>query len=157
MKKIIVFLMLIILSLMAVGCSQGPADNIGAYTMVIDRLYGEDSGLNGEIKYIAIDTSLIKNLTDEQKSILLKEIEKYGYLVLDMTFEELQDNGYIEDLYFKEGMLFRLEDEPMNGNSITMDASKWRSGKGAIGYDGLKVEYKNGEWKITRQGSAWIS
>ena len=69
MKKIIVFLMLIILSLIAVGCSQGPADNISAYTTVIDRLYGEDSGLNGEIKYIAIDTSLIKNLTDEQKSI----------------------------------------------------------------------------------------
>ncbi|WP_312811246.1 hypothetical protein [Sedimentibacter sp.] len=157
MKKIIIFLMLMILSLIAVGCSQEPTDTIGAYTTVIDKLYNEDDALNSEIKFIAIDTSLIKNLTDEQKFTLLKEVEKYGYTVLDMTFEELEENGYIEDLYFKEGILFRLEDNTIKGKSIIMDASKWRSGLGAIGYNGLQVEYKNGEWKITKVESSWIS
>lgn len=157
MKKIIVFLMLMILSLMAVGCSQETPDPLGAYTTVIDKLYNEDTALNHEIKYIAIDTSLIQNLTNEQKSILLKEIGKYGFAVLDMTFKELEENGYIEDLNFKEGIFFRLKDEPVKGNSITMDASKWRSGLGAIGYDGLKLEYNDGEWTIKSVGTSWIS
>ena len=75
----------------------------------------------------------------------------------NMTFEELEEQGYIDDLYFKEGILFKIEDRPMSGNSILMDVSKWRSGLGAIGYDDLKVQFKSGNWKITKIGSAWIS
>jgi Ca-activated chloride channel family protein len=108
-------------------------------------------------KHIAVDTSLINNLSEEQKSELLKEIEKYGYIVLDMTFDKLEEQGYIEELYFKEGILFNIEDKPMSGNAILMNVSKWRSGLGAIGYNDLKVEYKNGNWKITKTESAWIS
>lgn len=155
MKKIIACLILVLI--IATGCSQEAPDILGAYTEVIDKLYNEDMALNSDIKYIAIDTSLINNLSDEQKSSLLKDLGKYGYTALDMTFEELEEEGYIEDLYFKEGILFKIEDEPMSGNSITMDVSKWRSGLGAIGYDDLKVEYKNGKWEITKTGSAWIS
>lgn len=155
MKKIIVFLILIVV--VATGCSKEAPDTIGAYTAVIDKLYNEDTALNSDIKYIVIDTSKISNLSDEEKSKLLKDLEKYGYTVLDMTFEELEKEGYIKDLYFEEGILFKIEDEPVSGKSITMDVSKWRSGLGAIGYDDLKVEYKNSKWEVTKTGSAWIS
>jgi Ca-activated chloride channel family protein len=155
MKKIIVCLIIVLL--IATGCSQETPDKVGAYTAVIDKLYNEDEALNSDIKYIAVDTSLINYLSDNQKLILLKDLEKYGYTVLDMTFEELEKEGYIEDLYFKEGILFKLEDKTMNKNSITMDVSKWRSGLGAIGYDDLKAVYKNGKWEVTKTGNAWIS
>lgn len=155
MKKIIVFLILI--TIIAAGCNQEITEPVGAYTTVIGKLYNEDMALNHDIKYIAVDTSLINNLSEEQKSELLKEIEKYGYIVLDMTFDKLEEQGYIEELYFKEGILFNIEDKPMSGNAILMNVSKWRSGLGAIGYNDLKVEYKNGNWKITKTGSAWIS
>lgn len=154
MKKMIV---LIIIMITVAGCSNEAIEPVGAYTTVIDKLYNEDIALNSNIKYIAVDTSLIKNLSDEQKFALLKEVEKYGLTVLHMTFEELEKQGFIEDLYFKEGILFRLEDELMSGSSINMDASKWRSGLGAIGYNDLEVKYKNGKWIITKTGSAWIS
>ena len=155
MKKLIVCLFIILILL--VGCSQETPDTIGAYTTVIDQLYNEDMALNSEIKYIAVDTSLMINLSDEQKPVFLKELEKYGYTVLDMTFETLEQQGYIEDLYFKEGILFKISDEIIRGNSITMDVQKWRSGLGAIGYDDLVVKYNNGKWKITKTGNAWIS
>ena len=106
-------------------------------------------------KLFSVNFASLKH--DKQKSALLKEVEKYGYTVLDMTFDELEEQGYIEDLYFKEGILFKLEDKPMSGSSITMDASKWRSGLGAIGYNDLEVKYKSGRWVITKAGSAWIS
>lgn len=155
MKKIIALLIFIIL--FATGCSKEELDMVGAYTTVIDKLYNEDTALNSDIKYIAVDTSLIKNLSDEQMSILLKKVEDYGYIVLDMTFEELEEQGYIDDLYFKEGILFKLEDVSKSKNSITMDVSKWRSGLGAIGYDDLVVKYQNGKWEVKKTGSAWIS
>lgn len=155
MKKIIALLIFIIL--LATGCSKEELDMVGAYTTVIDKLYNEDTALNSDIKYIAVDTSLIKNLSDEQRSILLKKVEDYGYIVLDMTFKELEEQGYIDDLYFKEGILFKLEDVSKSKNSITMDVSKWRSGLGAIGYDDLVVKYQNGKWEVKKTGSAWIS
>ena len=74
-----------------------------------------------------------------------------------MTMEELEEEGYIKNLFFEEGILFEIKDETMQGATITMDISKWRSGLGAIGYDGLIVKYKNGKWEIVKQGNAWIS
>jgi Ca-activated chloride channel family protein len=156
MKRL--FLILTILAIFMFGCSrEEPSDAVGAYMAVLDKLYSEDSGLNAEIKYLAIDTSKMVNLTDEAKSKLMKELDKYGLTVLDMTFEELQKEGYIEDLAFRNGILFRIEDEPMSGNKIVMDASKWRSGTGAIGYEDIVVKYSAVGWKITGMKSAWIS
>lgn len=157
MRKIFILLILVI-AVFTVACSQSEeVDKVGAYTTVIDKLYKEDIGLNSDIKYIAIDTSSIVNLNDEEKARLLKEVENYGFTVLDMTIEELKEEGYVKDLYFEEGILFEIKDEYIKRNSITMDISKWRSGLGAIGYDGTVVKYKNGEWEIKKQGGSWIS
>lgn len=155
MKKIIVCLMIIMT--VVSGCSQKPPDAVEAYTVVIDKLYNEDMALNADIKYIAVDTSSIVNLSNEKKERLLKEVGKYGLNVLDMTFDELEKEGYIKDLYFEQGILFKIEDKEMNNNSIMMDVSKWRSGTGAVGYENLKTKYKDGNWEITDTGSAWIS
>ncbi len=150
-RKIFILFILSI-TIFAVACTQNEeVDKIGAYTTVIDKLYEEDSALNSNIKYIAIDTSLIVKLSDEEKTELLKHLENYGFIILDMTFEELNEEGYIKDLYFEEGILFQIKDESIKGNSITMDISKWRSGLGAIGYDGAVVKYENGKWEIEKQ------
>ncbi|QUH18860.1 hypothetical protein [Alkaliphilus sp. B6464] len=179
MKKILILVILSI-TVFSIGCTGNrDADIVGlekhnrdnpsvstekqdihiveAYVTVIEKLYKEDIGLNSNIKYIAIDTSKMVNLTDEGKTELLKKIESYGFKVLDMTFEELEKEGYIKDLYFEEGILFKIEDKPIKNNSITMNISKWRSGRGAIGYDGLVIEYINDKWDTTKLGDAWIS
>ncbi len=158
MSRKVIILLILSIAVFAAACTQSEVtDKVGAYTTVIDKLYVEDTALNHKIKYIAVDTSSIINLNDEEKTALLQEIESYGYTVLDMTIEELKEEGYVEDLYFEEGILFEIEDEPIKGNSITMDISKWRSGLGAIGYDGTVVTYKNEKWEIETQGAAWIS
>ena len=58
MKKIIALMIFIVL--LATGCSKEELDMVWAYTTVIDKLYNEDTALNSDIKYIAVDTSLIK-------------------------------------------------------------------------------------------------
>ena len=156
--RIISILLVLSIAVLVAACTQSnDIDKIGAYTTVIDKLYKEDNALNSNIEYIAIDTSSIVNLDDGEKAELLRELEIYGLTVLDMTMKELEEEGYIQDLYFEEGILFQIRDESIEGTSITMDITKWRSGLGAIGYDGIVVEYKNEKWKIKKQGNAWIS
>lgn len=156
--KKLFLLFILSVTLFSAGCSQSEEiENVDAYTLVIDQLYQEDIALNSDIKYIALDTSLILNLNHSEKQELFQELESYGLIVLDMTIEELEEEGYIKNLFFEEGILFEIEDRPIQGNIITMDVSKWRSGLGAIGYDGLILKYKNGKWKIVKNGNAWIS
>ena len=157
-RRELFLLFVLFIAVFLMGCTQpGEINKVDAYTTAIDKLYQEDSGLNGDIKYIALDTSSIINLDDSERQELLQALESYGFTVLDMTMEELEEEGYIKDLFFEEGILFEIKDETMQGATITMDISKWRSGLGAIGYDGLIVKYKNGKWEIVKQGNAWIS
>lgn len=156
--KKILSISMVILIMLGGGCAEDTAPNsVDAYKTVIDKLYNEDTGLNSNTKYIAIDTSAMVNLNDDAKTELLKQLENYGLELLDMTFDELEKQGYIQDLYFKEGILFKIEDTPLKNNVITMNVSKWRSGLGAIGYNNLVIKYNDGEWKITKLGEAWIS
>lgn len=157
MKKLL-YIFLIISIVMISGCTAKDApDGAGAYEAAIDKLYNEDEALNMNIKYLAVDTTKMKNLTEESKMTFLKNLEKYGLTVLDTTSVELKKNGYIKDTNFEEGILFELEDEQMKNNIITMDVSKFRSGMGAIGYEGMKLKYRNGKWEIKDSGNPWIS
>ncbi|MDF2614257.1 MAG: hypothetical protein K0S71_2043 [Clostridia bacterium] len=128
-----------------------------AYLLAIDTFYAEDPGLNGDIKYLAIDTTKIDNLNIDSKKELLSALEKYNLTVMDTTFEDLQAEGLIKDLYFEEGILFRIEDEPMTDKALTLRVSKWRSGTGAIGTDKMVFQKIKGTWKITEEGGRWIS
>jgi len=157
MKKILILFLVLIIALGA-GCTKKQTpDTVKAYMMIIDQLYKEDSALNHDIKYLALDTSLMVNLSNEGKDELLNQLKDYGHEILDMSFEELEKQGYIQDVYFKEGVLFRIEDKEIKNNSITMKASKWRSGLGAIGYNEVTIKYNNGEWEITELNGSWIS
>lgn len=157
MKKLL-YILLIISVVLISGCTAKEApDAAGAYEAAIDKLYNEDEALNLNIKYLAVDTTKMKNLTEESKKTFLKNLEKYGLTVLDTNSEELEKNGYIKDTNFEEGILFKLEDEKMKNNTIKMDVSKFRSGLGAIGYEGMELKYRNGKWEIKDTGSPWSS
>ena len=83
----------------------------------------------------------------------------YELEIIDSTFEALQKDGYIltDELYFPNGILIQIEDTPIQKDStFTFNASKWRSGLGAIGYNNASITYNNDTWNITTQGS-WVS
>ena len=158
MPKILFIFLILSISVLSMACtSNEQEDKLGAYLTAIDKLYEEDSALNSDIKYLAIDTSNIAKLSDVDIESLLKSLEDYGFEVLNMTMDELMENGYISELYFEEGILFRIEDQPFKNNSVSMNISKWRSGLGAVGYDGLTLKYKDGVWTIEKFESAWMS
>lgn len=130
-----------------------------AYALVIEKLFYEHKEPNFKskwLKYIAIDTSTMVNLTYQSRIELLVWLKGYGYKVLEMTAEELKENGYMVNGYFKNGFLLRFNDQPYENNRITMEASRYSTSEGALGYRGIVLEYKDGEWSITNIGGMWM-
>ncbi len=134
---------------------------IDGYLALIDDLYQEDAGLNGDIKMIAFDTTGWTDLTELEKEIIFAGVKSaYGYDVVEGTFEELSDQGLIdkEQLYFPEGIHIVISDVKYDEDKseITCSIKKWRSGKGAIGSNDVTATLEDGTWKIVKDGM-WIS
>ena len=138
----------------------GHNDMIDGFMAIIDDLYQEDEGLNGDITMIAFDTSEWTDLSKDEIETILKLVEsEYGFEVIQSSFDELKEQGLIDKdiLSFKEGILIELKDIRINDarNKITCSTHKWRGGDGAIGWD-AEAKFSKGEWKITRS-NMWIS
>lgn len=133
---------------------------IDGFLALIDDIYQEDSGLNGNITMIAFDTSewtILSNI--ETEIILALAKEKYELEVVVGTFDELAEQGFIDkdNLYFEDGILMTIKDIEINNDMDKIECSieKWRSGLGAIGWN-AKAKLDKDTWEITRSGM-WIS
>lgn len=133
---------------------------LDGYMALINDIYQEDIGLNGDITMIAFDTMGWIEVTDTQKEIILSMVHnKYGLEVLEGTYAELVEQELIdgENLYFEFGVLIEMKDMSYDPNKKVLEAvmSKWRGGIGAIGWNG-KAKLDGTEWKVTRT-KQWIS
>lgn len=134
---------------------------LDGYLALINNIYQEDSGLNNDIKKIALDTSEWVNLTSIEKEMILAKVKStYGLEILEGTYEELATQNIIdkENLLFPDGILIKISEITYDENKevIKCAISKWRSGTGAIGADDVTAVLKEGSWEITKEGN-WIS
>lgn len=130
------------------------------YLAIVDDLYQEDESLNHDITMIAVDTSEWISLTDEEKDFILKSIShRYGFEVIEGTFDELADEGLIDkgQLYFPNGILIEINNlEYQEEKQILTGAmKKWRSGLGAIGSD-FTAKFEKDTWTLKKE-NMWIS
>lgn len=128
------------------------------YAEIFDTVWGIDSGLNSDVKYISVNTKSMKDFSEEDSDQLFEYLEKkYNVEVLDMSIDELEQEGYVKDLSFKDGILFEIDRYfSSTENNISFDGKKWASGMGAIGFH-LEAKLKDGEWEIEKCGMTWIS
>ncbi|MFC5651062.1 hypothetical protein ACFPYJ_18505 [Paenibacillus solisilvae] len=61
--------------------------------LALDAYMPIDEGLNGDMKYIAIDMSNFKGLDDTDKEQILKHFDKYNVKVMEATYELLKAEG----------------------------------------------------------------
>ena len=129
-----------------------------AYAEIFNIAWETDKGLNSDVKYINIDTSTFEDFTEQDKTQLFNYLsKKYNATILDKTFQELENEGYIQDLSFIDGISFKVNEYIKNTeNEISFEGTKWASGIGAIGFT-TKAEKINGTWKIIRCNMTWIS
>lgn len=140
-------------------------DLCGVYLQVLEDLWTEDSGLNGDITYISVDLDDAPGgLTDGEKAAVTWIFAgRHNAQGMQYGFEELKENGYIKAdlLYWEDGLLFCIS-QPENGKStakkLTFDAQKWRSGLGAIFFTGCTAKRGEGvSWEPYEPGGFAIS
>lgn len=134
---------------------------IEGYLALIDDIYKIDTGLNGDIKMIALDTTEWIGLSKTEKDLLFTILkETYGFTIIEGTFDELAKKGLIKkkELYFPDGILITISKMKYNKvfDTITCSINKWRSGLGAVGSDKVTAKFKKNVWKVTKKGM-WIS
>jgi hypothetical protein len=183
MKKIIISLLIVIFaSITSMGCTRRNINNSTKeiisqptkennieehteesqrsklYALAFDAVWEMSKGLNDNIKYISINTKTFKDFSKEDKAQLFKYIsDKYNVTMLDMSMDELKNEGYVKDLSFKEGVLFQVDKyNSYSSKSVSFEGMKWRSGLGAIGFS-FEGKNKNNKWILKKCNMTWIS
>lgn len=162
----------------SIGTRQDPGgtcyDLCGLYLQVLDDLWETDPGLNSDISVAGLDLSQAPGeLLDSEKAALAWRFgEKHGVEVIQGTFGELAEEGYltavdnIPDLYqWEDGCLFTISPNHSHDDEIHFglpvlffDAQKWRSPLGAYFFGDCSVVWPEmGTWSGYNIGHQAIS
>lgn len=144
---------------------EGEFDDLcNLYLNVLEDLWEVDSGLNSDIVMAGMDLSGTSLSFAEQSAVSWHFGEIHGLEMVQGTFEELAEWGYInkEELYFKDGCLFSITEkgteEKEDEREITFEAEKWRSGLGAYYFlDCTSRRNKTGQWETYKRGADAIA
>lgn len=128
------------------------------YIAALDSFMPLDEGLNGGMKYIAVDGSTLEHLSGSDRKEVLRYFEKYGVKVMDASLEKLKEMGLFNEKSLSlDGILLSIKKVDINSrDKIIIEGSKYRSGLGAIGVKCALV-YKDGKWQVENAGITWIS
>lgn len=173
----------------SIGTPQCPGgsyyDLCGLYLQALDDLWKKDPALNENISKISLDLTQAPGglLESEQSALRWRFGELHGVEVLDLTFEELRDQGYLTasplstpapkeegaDLSnlrysWEDGCLFSIRANGSHGAecyalpTLFFDVEKWRTPLAAYClYDCSALWPEMGTWEDYSIGSEMIS
>ena len=164
-------------------------DRCALYLRVLNDLWGKDEGLNSSgVEYISVDLAATSLTPAERSAVAWTFAQAHDAMPLELNYEQLCEEGYIsgltgEDIFpaWENGVLFTItetdepvlfslpsmsegEEEPSMSqfnikNTVSFDASKWRTALGAYGFSKcVAVQNNDGVWGDYRiNGPEWIS
>lgn len=164
-------------------------DRCALYLRVLNDLWGKDEGLNSSgVEYISVDLSATSLTPAERSAVAWTFAQSHGAEPMELSYEQLCAEGYISGLtgenafpQWEKGILFTItetdepvlfslpsmsegEEEPSMSqfnikNTVSFDASKWRTALGAYGFSECVAAQDNsgvwGDYHIN--GGEWIS
>lgn len=141
--------------------AQGFDDLCLLYQEVLDDLLEEDEALAHGITQLGLDLSKTRLPPAEQSAVALALEWEEDLPVVEGTWQELADQGYIDDenLYWENGLFLSIEEqEGTEENAVTFDAQSWRSGTGAYFFcDCTSARSVHGHWSDYTVGSIAVS
>lgn len=125
------------------------------YLAIMKSMYDqapELAGKEGGLSYIALDTSEMSWISDEEKEILIQKIaETWNVEVLNKTQTQLKEEGYLNaEGYFEKGILFWISGGWNFNNEMKTDAIIWRSAPDSIRKEGIVVRFENDAWNVVK-------
>lgn len=174
-KAICVFA--VILLLFTAGCSKSDGKNTiespenqeavyvdratlcYVYIQAIDNLLEEDTALNEGMKYIAIDMETLKGINRDDEKTITEYFERKYTKVKNASLEDLKKEGEfdVRNKLLKNGVAVKVNKVvEFTDDSIIFEASKFKSGLGAIGME-FKFKKQDRVWKLDDSGLKWIA
>ena len=164
-------------------------DRCALYLRVLNDLWGKDEGLNSSgVEYISVDLAATSLTPAERSAVAWTFAQSHSAEPLELKYEQLCEEGYISGLEgenifpaWENGVLFTITetDDPVTfnlpslseggeepsmsqfniKNTVSFDASKWRTALGAYGFSKcVAVQNNDGVWGDYRiNGPEWIS
>ena len=164
-------------------------DRCALYLRVLNDLWGKDEGLNSSgVEYISVDLAATSLTPAERSAVAWTFAQSHGAEPMELSYEQLCAEGYISGLtgenafpQWEKGILFTITetDDPVTfnlpslseggelpsmtqyniKNTVSFDASKWRTALGAYGFSKcVAVQNNDGVWGDYRiNGPEWIS
>ena len=164
-------------------------DRCALYLRVLGDLWGKDEGLNSSgVEYISVDLSATSLTPAERSAAAWTFAQAHGAMPLELNYEQLCAEGYVSGLEgenafpaWENGVLFTITetDDPVTfnlpslseggelpsmtqyniKNTVSFDASKWRTALGAYGFSKcVAVQNNDGVWGDYHiNGPEWIS
>ena len=164
-------------------------DRCALYLRVLGDLWGKDEGLNSSgVEYISVDLAATSLTPAERSAVAWTFAQSHGAEPMELSYEQLCAEGYISGLtgenafpQWENGVLFTITetDDPVvfslpdsaeGGetpsmaqynvkNTVSFDASKWRTALGAYGFsECVAAQDNSGVWGDYRiNGPEWIS
>ena len=120
---------------------------IDMYKVILKDLMEQDSALNTNVKFIAIDFENFlayrkdkykggynRKLSENEKQALIDFLKQYNENVMEANFESLKEQGYYdEETYSLTGLLISMgEIETIKENKVVLRINKYRSALGAV-------------------------
>ena len=121
---------------------------IEMYKKILDDLINQDSAINEDAKFIAIDFtkflayhkdrhdggSQLRSLSPNEKKELLEYCKKYNENVIEATMEELKEKGYFDqkNLYLQGILITATDIEKIEFDKAVLSLEKYRGGLAAV-------------------------
>ena len=164
-------------------------DRCALYLRVLNDLWGKDEGLNSSgVEYISVDLAATSLTPAERSAVAWTFAQSHGAEPMELSYEQLCAEGYISGLtgenafpQWEKGILFTITEtnDPVTfnlpslseggelpsmtqyniKNTVSFDASKWRTALGAYGFsECVAVQNNDGVWGDYHiNGPEWIS
>ena len=164
-------------------------DRCALYLRVLGDLWGKDEGLNSSgVEYISVDLAATSLTPAERSAVAWTFAQSHSAEPMELSYEQLCAEGYISGLtgenafpQWEKGILFTITEtnDPVTfnlpslseggelpsmtqyniKNTVSFDASKWRTALGAYGFSECVAAQDNsgvwGDYHIN--GGEWIS
>ena len=130
--------------------AEGFDDTASLYLEVFADMAEEDAALAHDVDRIGLDLSRTALSPAEQSAAAWILEGETGKTVLEGTWEDLVDQGYIdgENLYWEDGYFLSAAEKERTETELTFSTQLWRSGLGALFYaDCTTARTPNGPWE----------
>lgn len=140
---------------------EGFDDLCERYLEVLDDLMDEDEALAQGITQLGLDLSQTRLTPAERSAVALALGGEERLPVVEGTWQELVDQGYIdgENLYWEDGLFLSIEEtEKTAEDQVTFNAQAWRSGLGAQYFSACtSTRSATGHWSDYKVGAYAVS